>query len=512
LNNTEPEYAAYSKNKDLTLLTKALDASISGVVITDNLLEDNPIIYCNKAFENITGYSREDIIGHNCRFLQSEDRNQHQREVIKNAVQNGENCMIEIRNYKKNGTLFYNELYLSPVKDDDGNVTHFIGIQNDITRRKEAELALIHQQEVMEIRIQERTRSLHENQNFLLSIIHTVRESLVVLDPDYKVITVNEHFIKTFKVTRNETEGKLLFDLGNGQWNIPALKDLLHHILPTNNPVEEFEVEHNFPHIGQKLMILNAHRIELEGQYKDQILIAIEDITDRKEIERRKDDFLSVASHELKTPLTTIKGLIQVVQKQVPENANEKFRSLIGKTGIHIDRLNNLISELLDVSRIQTGNIELHKETFDFDNMVKEAIEGIQIATKTHRITLEGSTGVNISADESHIIQVVTNLLSNAMKYAPESEQVVVRLAKVNDYIKLSVTDKGMGISFNDQKKIFDRFYRVGDVQKRFPGMGIGLYISDQIIKNHKGTLWVDSKLGKGSTFNFTLPLFDYER
>jgi signal transduction histidine kinase len=415
--------------------------------------------------------------------------------------------MVEIRNYKKDGTLFYNELYISPIKDDDGNVTNFIGVQNDITRRKIAEIGIMSHQDMMEKRIQERTKSLQENENFLLSIIHTVRESLIVLDPNYKVLTVNEHFIKTFKVSHHETEGKLLFDLGNGQWNIPALKDLLHNILPTNNPVEEFEVEHDFPYIGHKLMILNAHRIELEGQYKDQILIAIEDVTDRREIERRKDDFLSVASHELKTPLTTIKGLIQVVQKQMPIDANEKFKSLLEKTGVYVDRLNSLISELLDVSRIQTGNIELHKESCEFDNMVREAIEGIQIATKTHQINLIGSTSVSVFADESHIIQVITNLLSNAIKYAPENREVVVRLARITDYVKLSVTDKGMGISSNEQKKIFDRFYRVGETQKRYPGMGIGLYICDQIIKNHKGTLWVESEPGVGSTFSFTLPL-----
>lgn len=493
--------------EDFRLLLHALDASISGIIITDNRLPDNPIIYCNKAFETISGYERSEIIGHNCRFLQKKDRNQKERQILRDSIINGKSCIVDIRNYRKDGTLFYNELYMSPIKDDSGKVSYFIGVQNDVTLRKKAELDLRRQQEVMEKRIVERTQSLKESEDYLASIVQTVRESLIVLDPEFKVLSVNDHFLKTFKVTTEDTEGKLLYDLGNGQWNIPALKELLESILPTNNPVEEFEVEHDFPYIGKKLMVLNAHRIELEGQYKDRILIAIEDITDRREIERRKDDFLSIASHELKTPLTTIKGLVQVMQRMVPPEVSDKFKSILDKTGMYIDRLNNLIAELLDVSRIQTGNIELHKDTFDFDKAVHEAVEAIQAATKSHELHIIGTTNEKVLADESHIVQVINNLLSNAIKYAPDHKEVIVYISRVSNFVKFSVKDQGMGIKQENHKKIFDRFYRVGEIQQRFPGMGIGLYICDQIIKNHDGTLWVESEPGKGSTFSFTLPL-----
>ncbi|PWK79261.1 PAS domain S-box-containing protein [Mucilaginibacter oryzae] len=507
LHNGKFNISHETAKEDFSLLLQALDASISGIIITDNRLPDNPIIYCNKAFENISGYSRDEIIGHNCRFLQKEDRDQKERETLRTAIRDGKSCIVDIRNYRKDGTLFYNELYMSPIKGANGQVDYFIGVQNDVTLRKKAELDLRYQQELMERRVDERTKSLKESEDYLASIVQTLRESLIVLDQEFKVLSVNEHFLKTFKVTAEETEGKLLYDLGNGQWNIVALKELLENILPTNNPVEEFEVEHDFPYIGKKLMVLNAHRIELDGQYRDRILIAIEDITDRREIERRKDDFLSIASHELKTPLTTIKGLVQLMQRMVPNEASEKFRAVLNKTAVYVDRLNNLIAELLDVSRIQTGNIELHKEVFDFDKAVQEAVDTIQAATKYHEIRITGSTGEMVSADESHILQVINNLLSNAIKYAPDHKDIDVYLSRVSNFVKLSVKDQGMGIRVEDHKKIFDRFYRVGDIQQRFPGMGIGLYICDQIIKNHGGTIWVESEPGHGSTFNFTLPL-----
>jgi PAS domain S-box-containing protein len=499
-------FSGTSLQNSLDLLTKALDASISGIILTDNKQPDNPIVYCNAAFEKITGFERTEIIGHNCRFLQADDRNQKERKILRDSIKNGLECAIEIRNYKKNGDLFWNDLYVAPVKDANGEVIHFIGVQNDITDRKKVEQDLRQQKVSMEKVITERTADLRDSEAFLTSIIQTVREGLLVLDRDFKVISANSHFIRTFKVTSEDTIGKDLYALGNNQWDIPQLRDLLIKILPTNNPVVDFEVEHDFPHIGKKLMLLNAYRIELEGQYKDQILLAIEDITDRKEIERRKDDFLSIASHELKTPLTTIKGYMQVLQRNIPDNASEKFSTTMGKVAQYIDRLNSLIAELLDVSRIQTGNIELHEAPIDFDKMVAEVVEGIQTSAPNHHIKLTGNTNVTILADESHIIQVLNNLISNAIKYGPDASLIEVHISNVSEFVKVSVKDTGVGMTSEDAKRVFERFYRGNDVQKRFPGMGIGLYVCDQIIKNHKGTLWVDSEKGKGSIFSFTLP------
>lgn len=501
-----------NNNPDPMLLVNVLEATNTGVVITDNLLPDNPIIYCNPAFEELSGYSREEIIGRNCRFLQSQDRSQQARFEIRTAIDAGKNCVVQIRNYTKEGKLFHNELYLSAVKNDLNEVTHFIGIQNNVSERVKAEQKLEQQFKEVEEKVTDRTKMLRESEEYLSSIVETIRESLIVMDKDYKVLTANYHFLNTFKVSINETKGKLLYELGNGQWDIPELKKMMEDILPTNNPVLDYEVEHEFPHIGRKLMLLNAHRVELEGKFKDRILLAIEDITERRNIEQRKDDFLSIASHELKTPLTTVVGYMQMMQRLIPENASDKFRTVVEKTGMYVERLNQLLTELLDVSRIQSGNIELHKEHFNFDKMVSEAIEGIQTATPKYRITVQGKAGIEYFGDESHLTQVITNLISNAIKYSPHVDEVEIYVSTVSDFVKVSVKDFGMGIKEDERKKIFERFYRVGAIQKNFPGMGIGLYICDQIIKNHGGSLWVESELGKGSVFSFTLPMVSVGR
>ncbi len=492
---------------DLNIYLMALNSANSGIIITDNTQPDNPIIYCNKAFETISGYKQNEIIGHNCRFLQSQDRSQPERSQIKKSINDGTECRVEIRNYKKNGKLFWNELFVSPVKNERGEIIHFIGVQNDITDRKKVEHELREEKASVEKKIQDRTKQLQDNEIFLSSIIQTVRESLLVLDADYRVLSVNTHFLNTFKVSSQDTVGTLLFELGNHQWDIDQLRDLLVKILPTNNPVIDFEVEHDFPHIGKKMMLLNAYRIEFEGQYKDRILIAIEDITEKRDIDRRKDDFLSIASHELKTPLTTIKGLVQLLQRMPPEGSSPKFLSTLDKVGTYIDRLNNLITELLDTSKIQSGNIELHNEPFNLNKTIQDTVENLALATPDYTISLHDQTEELILGDELQISQVVNNLISNAIKYSPGTDKVDVHVNKVGNFVKVSVTDFGMGISAQDKVKIFERFFRARDIQKKFPGLGIGLYISHEIIANHKGTLWVESEIGKGSTFSFTLPI-----
>lgn len=504
----KPPFSHGIFRRDIELLTRALDASICGIVLTDNSQADNPIIYCNAAFERISGYSRKEIIGRNCRFLQGDDRDQKQRQQIRNAIVNGQSCAVEIRNYKKDGSLFWNELSLSPVKNEQGIVTHFIGVQSDVSEKKIAQLALLQHQQEMEQQIQERTKEIRASEQYLASIVSTVRQSLMVLDKDRRVLSVNDYFLKTFKVTLSETQGSALHNLGNGQWNIPELQQMLNEVLPTSNPVQDFEVAHDFPRIGKKLMLLNAHRVEFEGRYHDRILIAIEDITGRRELEKRKDDFLAVASHELKTPLTSIKGYMQLLRRYTLNGTDEKLIGIVEKTNLFVDRLSNLVKELLDVSRIQRGKFILYKKPFEFERMVHETVEAIQTVTRTPRIEVSGQAAFSYTGDESHITQVLNNLLSNAVKYAAGTDKIMVHLSLAGDFLKVSVTDYGLGIEVEDQKMIFDRFFRASAVQQRFPGLGIGLYVCSQIVNSHGGNLWVQSEPGAGSTFSFTLPLF----
>ena len=232
-------------------------------------------------------------------------------------------------------------------------------------------------------------------------------------------------------------------------------------------------------------------------------------IHDQKIKEEKKDEFISIASHELKTPLTIAKTYIQLLSQTFEESGKEKERELIyaKKANASIDRLNRLISELLDVSKIQSGNLPLHITSFNFDEMFIDTIENLQHTLPKHSIKYSGETKKQVSGDKERLQQVIINLINNATKYSPNADKIFVHISDCeNGEIKVEIKDSGIGISKNDLGKIFERYYRVENMTGQFQGLGIGLFISSEIIRRHNGKVWAKSELGAGSTFYFTLP------
>lgn len=230
------------------------------------------------------------------------------------------------------------------------------------------------------------------------------------------------------------------------------------------------------------------------------------DITELKELERKKDEFMGAASHELKTPLTSLKAYIQLLDGTIKAGDIPKAALYLHKTTNHLERLNRLIEKLLDVSRIQGGKMQLNISEFDLDELVNETVEGVQ-HTVQHKIIKQGGIKRLVKGDKQRIEQVLINVLTNAAKYSPRADKVIVTVKEKDKAVIVSVQDFGIGIPKEKQQKIFDRFYRAEEDQTKFQGLGIGLFISCEIIKQHKGELWVESEVGKGSTFYFRLPL-----
>jgi PAS domain S-box-containing protein len=495
------------KNTDFRLLAAALNASSNGVVITDHRQPDQPIIYCNKAFELLTGYSKKEIIGHNCRFLQAQDRSQESILQLKEAIKKGEHCQTIVKNYKKNGRVFWNELMISPVKDASGNITHFVGIQNDVTKRVVAELQMEKQRDQLDEKVRERTNTLEESEAYLSAIVETIRESLVVLDSQFRILSANHNFCDFFNDPEDTILGRDLFEIGSGKWNFPELRELLTKVLPHNNPFEGFELTHEFPLIGRKTLILNARQMTLKGKNQDRILLAIEDITERKTMEYRKEDFINIASHEMRTPLTSIKGNLQLLNKIAQKKGDTDYTRGFLAAGKSVARLERLIFELLDVSKMQSGKVDFNFESVDISSLVDESIVMMQQETQGSTIVVSGLKGQFVEGDYGRLEQVMINLLSNAVKYSPGSSEIKVHISSMPGYCKIAISDQGIGINMKDHKRIFERFYRAEEISDKFPGVGVGLYICNEIIKEHNGTLWVESEAGKGSTFSFTIPI-----
>ncbi|WP_443946358.1 PAS domain-containing protein [Pedobacter sp. AW1-32] len=238
------------------------------------------------------------------------------------------------------------------------------------------------------------------------------------------------------------------------------------------------------------------------------ILHAAMDVTNQVMLQKQKDNFLGIASHELKTPVTSIKAYAQVLERMIRNDGDAGKADMVKKMDLQINRLTTLIGDLLDVTKIQSGRMAFSPIHFEFDELIGEIIEVIQHTTSQHEIMASLQTGATLFYDKERIGQVLINFLSNAIKYSIDANPIIVNAVVINDEVILSVQDFGVGIDTESQPFVFDQFYRVsGNLQHTYSGLGLGLFISAEIIKQEGGRIWLNSEEGKGSTFYFALKI-----
>jgi two-component system CheB/CheR fusion protein len=221
---------------------------------------------------------------------------------------------------------------------------------------------------------------------------------------------------------------------------------------------------------------------------------------------RKKDEFISIASHELKTPITSIKALLQIVERSLSKDDKANTQLMVQKTAKQVNKLVDLITDLLDVTKIHAGKLDLNNTTFPILALIQECVEQVGAKNKTHTIEITCAPEISMYADRLRIEQVLMNLINNAVKYAPDSEHIDIQVIQDPTQVKVSVTDHGIGIPEDKSSRIFERFFRVQENTKTFAGLGLGLYISSEIVKRHHGEIGLDSEVDKGSTFWFTIP------
>jgi two-component system CheB/CheR fusion protein len=401
------------------------------------------------------------------------------------------------------------------------------------------------------------TRQLQESRNYAEAIVETMRDPLVVLNANLEVITANRAFYSMFQVRSGDTEQRLIFDLGNQQWNIPGLRSLLEEILPNTDAFEihDFEVEHEFEQIGRKVMLLNAYRM-LQADQQDMILLSILDITDRKRLEaelnqsliqeqsartsaesanRAKDEFLSTLSHELRNPLNSLLGWARLLR--APNLDPARLAQGLDVIERSARTQAQLIEDLLDISRITSGRLRLNFSLTPLTSIIEAAIEGIRVTAEAKQIDLQvtildsgfkhepssETTVINnpkftVHGDPTRLQQVIWNLLSNAIKFTPNGGQVSVQLEQVeilnfsprtSQVAQIAITDTGIGISPEFLPRIFERFEQADSSQTRSnTGLGLGLTIVRHLVELHNGTVEANSPgESQGSTFIVRLPL-----
>jgi PAS domain S-box-containing protein len=369
-------------------------------------------------------------------------------------------------------------------------------------------------------------RAVQEAREYAESIVETVREPLLVLDTDLRVISVNRSFCQTFNVTPEDAEGKLIYDLGNRQWNISKLRVLLEEIIPKNNQFENFEVEHEFPTIGRRTMLLNARQIYSKGVGAQMILLAIEDITERKkaedEIKKLNEDlkrraielesaykeletFSYSVSHDLRTPLVVIGGFSRVLLEKYSNHLDAKGQQFLNLIHLKADRMLQLIDDLLTFSR--SVHQQMKPSDIDMGELANAVFEEFKSIIPEQTLRLDIKTLLPAHGDQSMIRQVLVNLLSNAIKFRRPKGAGVIEIgctAKENQNIYY-VKDNGVGFDMRYARELFRVFQRHHTVGE-FEGTGVGLAIVQRIIQRHGGQVWAEGEVNKGATFYFTLP------
>jgi PAS domain S-box-containing protein len=476
-----------------------------GVIIAD---ADGRVKYLNPVAETLTGWTVAEAVGQEVErvfHIVNETTGQPVEQPVRIVIQRG--LTVGLGNHTlliaRDGSQRPIDDSAAAIKDEHGHVAGVVLIFRDITERRQNELLL------------ESARDYAEN------VVKTVREPLLVLDAQLRVRSANPSFYQNFHVAPIDTEGRFIYDLGDGQWNIPALRTLLEEIIPLNSSFDDWLVEHDFEHIGPKTMMLSARRFPPEGKY-ELILLAIEDVTARKrdeqerenllgqlqEHDKRKDEFLAMLGHELRNPLAAISNAATLMTLTDLKEHRDYALEAIQRQSTHLSRI---IDDLLDISRINLGKFILRREILDATPILDSAVETVRPLAEARNHTFELTIDRGklwVDADPTRLEQVVVNLLNNAAKYSENGRCIQLSASHEGDDIVIRVKDAGLGIPPEKLPEMFQIFSQADHSAARTEGgIGIGLTIVKKLVEMHSGSITAHSEgLGKGSEFIVRLP------
>lgn len=475
----------------ITALTSAASVMTDALIVKSN---EGIILSWNPAASRIFGYEASEVIGRNESILSFDTSKE--KEESKKWASKGEGAIRQAACRRhKNGTAVAVSLSAVPLLNELGEITATAEIISEV-----------------KLALPETETAIRR----LAAIVDSSDDAIISKTLQGVITSWNFGAEKIFKYTEQEAIGKHITilippelqkeeDVIIGKIRSGERLDHFETIRMTKNG-ERLNISLTVsPIINEKGEVVGASKIARDITEKVAIENQLKEYTEKlKELNSAKDEFIGMASHELKTPLTSINAYLQLLDRTVQ---NKQAKNFLTKTMHQVRKLSRLVSDLLDVSKIEVGKLQLNPILFNVDDLIDEAIENVQHITASHKLIRENRLGnVQVSADRPRIEQVLINFLTNAIKYSPGRDRVLINADYKNGQLTVAVKDFGIGVPLEEAEKIFTRFYRVQELNPTLAGLGIGLYISREIIERHHGKIWLESEPGKGSTFYFRIP------
>ena len=441
------------------------------------------------AFTLCFGYKESDITGKNASvlFTEEDQKNGLFEQELKRVLYDGQsfdnNYLV---NKNKSITWVSGESLL--VTGKEGEISILKVIQN-IHKRKVSELAL---------------RRLND---FNESILGSIEDVVIVLDERMNVIKANNAFINLFKYSKPEISSLNFGDLIKPYDQDNYLHKIIQHTIKTRTSFSNKQIEIDTP-VGEK-RIFDVSCTPIRTSDYNNVLLIVHDITMTKQIEKEREDIMGFVAHELRNPLSNVILCNEVMTEAIKDQKMDVLSDMLQRNKNNVSRLQKMIAELYEATLINSGYLHLEVSTFNFGDMIKEAIDTVEVLQPDYNIMVTGDKNIKIKGDRYRLIQVITNYLSNGIKYSNGKTEVILKIEHDENTLTVSVKDEGLGISKEQLPYIFERFFRV-EKTRNIEGIGLGLYLCRQIVSAHKGHVWAESEEGKGSTFYFSIPLNIY--
>ncbi|MBD6617435.1 PAS domain S-box protein [Komarekiella sp. 'clone 1'] len=489
----------------LRLRDRAIAASSNGIIIADVTMPARPIIYVNPAFERMSGYSAAEVIGQNFLLLQGTDINQPGLQELNAAMREGKDFTVILRNYRKDGSLFWNELNISPVYDIDGYLTHYIGIQNDITERKQAETALLVSQQRLQYLLSSSPAVIYTCRSYGDFGGTFVSENVTtMMGYEAREMVENPSFWGSHLHPEDATQAfaKLSNVLEQGQYTLEYRflhQDGTYRWVHDQGKVVRDQAGKSVEMVGYWADITPRKQLEHE------LRVALEK---EKELSELKSRFVSMTSHEFRTPLSTILSSCELLEHYRQKWTQEKQLTHLHRIQSAVKRMTEMLNDVLVIGKAEAGKLEFRPTSLDLVEYCRQLVEEVQLNLSNQHIISFTSQYESVPCymDEKLLGHILSNLLSNAIKYSPIGSTVKFTLTCEDLRAVFAIQDQGIGIPEEDLPRLFESFHRARNVGNIL-GTGLGLAIVKKCVDIHQGEITVTSKLGFTTKFIVTLPL-----